>query len=387
MNIDRYKNKTILLFGQPRAFNKEEFESQLQVHQINIVYEFQESVSLVIDGKMMTPYEEIESEKIYNLNKYDFVEIDIFESALASCLDEDTLLMSLKLSADKARLKTFIQNGKISDILFFKVLKMYNWGDDDFFENDDNRDVSSAFILRFYENIERNHNVQYATTGFVHLIKQSKNAALLDVILSLKPIKHNPKMKMQLAQNEFSSSKIQAKLKQDENYEVKQALCFNANLDIKIIKEFLKDEKLGANIAKNIKLNEELFTLLSTQKTALALNESLSLDMQEQLLNLKNKDVDYALSLNENISSKTLKILLKLQDENIKTALYENKQMPKEFLQEAYDNNLYVEQLAKNENTSIEILYQLHLDSRYERFVKQNESFAKNIQQHNIGWL
>lgn len=60
-----------------------------------------------------------------------------------------------------------------------------------FLENDDNRDVSAALIGRFYENIERNHNVQYATTGIYHLVQQTTNEQLL-VIANLAPTKNIP---------------------------------------------------------------------------------------------------------------------------------------------------------------------------------------------------
>ena len=62
-------------------------------------------------------------------------------------------------------------------------------------------------------------------------------------------------------------------------------------------------------------------------------------------------------------------------------SLYENKMMPIELLEEAYENNKYLEQLSQNESTPVEILYQLQLDSRYERFVKTNKAFGKHIQQ------
>jgi len=42
--------------------------------------------------------------------------------------------------------------------------------------------------------------------------------------------------------------------------------------------------------------------------------------------------------------------------------------------------------LAKNINTPVEILYQLHLDSRLERIVKENPAFGKHIMVENIGW-
>lgn len=387
MNLELLKDKTILLFGQSRAFSKDEFESQLKVHSINIVYEFRDDVSLIIDGKMMTPYEQIESERIYELKQYDFTAIDIFEESLAKSLDEETLLMSLKLSGDKDRLKAFLQNPKISDELFFKLLKMYNWGEYDFFESDDNRDVSASFISRFYENIERNHNVQYATTGYVHLIKQTKDTNLLEIILSLKPIKKNLNIKMQIAKNEFSSEIILNKLKDDENYEVKEALSLNKNLTKEIVQELIKDKKLCENIAKNINLTDEYFKLLQDSKVALALNESLDLNMQEELYASQNEDIHYALALNNGLKVEILNKLFCSENENIKTALYENKMMPVSVLQDAYKENRFYEQLAKNENTPIDILYQLQLDSKYERYVKTNASFGKYIQEENIGWL
>jgi len=119
MNLNDLKNKTILLFGKPRAFSQDEFNSQLKFHNISTCREFNDDVKIVVDGKMMTPYEQNESDALYE--KYskniEFISIDIFEKELAKSLDEDTLLMSLKLSHDKNRLKSFIQNTMISDTL------------------------------------------------------------------------------------------------------------------------------------------------------------------------------------------------------------------------------------------------------------------------------
>ena len=387
MNLEDLQNKTILLFGKPRAFSKEEFISQLKLHHIGIADELSDEVNFIIDGRMMTPYEVNESEKLYTLNRYEFISIDFFESLLAKHLDEDTLLMSLKLSGNKERLKSFLQNSTISERLFFKLLAMYDWAGEDFFENDSNRDVSAAFISRFYENIEQNHNVEYATTGFIHLIKQTKSPELLEQMFALQPLQSNQKMKMHIAMNDFSSKQLLKKLKKDDDYEVKIALSLNKHLPFELIKEFQDDEKLITNIAKNILLNEEYFEFLREHQDALCLNESLKLPMQKELLKTQSQEVFYALALNENISQEVLEILLKSENETIKKALYENPKMPSDILQDAYTQGIYLEQLAKNENTPIEILYQLQLDARYERAVKTNASFGKSIKQENIGWL
>ena len=388
MNLKELENGSVLLFGKSRAFSSDEFASQMKFHKISVCKEFNDDVVVVIDGRMMTPYEENTSDALYE--KYsktlEFISIDILEKELAKYIDPDTLLMSLKLSHDKARLKSFIQNSMLSDELFLKLLKMYSWSDEDFFENDDNRDVSSAFILRFYENIERNHNVQYATTGIMHLVAQAKSTELLKAISLLEPIKYNHKIQLAIAMSIYCDDDMQESFYKTNNLEILEALSINKNLKRTLIEEFLKDEELGRNVARNIELTEELFELCKSHKLGLALNESLTLEMQEELLSLKDEETSYSLALNNNINEKILAVLLKSTNQDIKSAIYENKSTPVSILEEAYKNNLHYEELAKNENTPIEMLYQLQLDSRYERFVKTNKAFGKHIQQENIGW-
>ena len=389
MNLQDIKNKTILLFGKPRAFSQEEFDSQLKHHNISTCREFSDEVALVIDAKMMTPYEQNESDALYEKYSKDieFISIDIFEKELAKSLDEDTLLMSLKLSHDKTRLKSFIQNTMISDTLFFKLVKMYEWNNEDFFENNDNRDVSAAFILRFYENIERNHNVQYATTGFVHLVAQTKSAELLSAISLLEPMKFHPEIEATIAISSYCDEAMQKRYFKQAKPTTLEALSLNEKLSSELVKEFVNDEKLGLNVAKSIELNDELYEMFGEFKIGLALNESLSLDMQEKLLALGDDEISYALALNQSLNKSVLLKLLESKNEDIKKAIYENQATPVEILEKAYKNTKYLEQLAKNISTPVEILYQLQLDSRYERYVKLNAGFGKHIQEENIGWL
>ncbi|MDQ1245158.1 MAG: hypothetical protein QG565_1499, partial [Campylobacterota bacterium] len=211
MNLEELKNKTVLLFGKSRAFSSDEFESQMRFHKIGIAKEYSEDVAVVVEGKMMTPYEQNASSTLYEQYgaALEFISIDVLEKELAKHIDADTLMMSLKLSHDKERLKSFLKNSMISDALFFRLLNMYKWGGEDFFENDDNRDVSAALILRFYENIEPNHNVQYATTGLMHLVSQTKSTQLLKAISLLEPIKQNPKIQYAIAMSSYSDEEMQ----------------------------------------------------------------------------------------------------------------------------------------------------------------------------------
>jgi len=387
MNLDDLKNKTLLLFGKPRAFSLEEFHAQMKHHTINVVSELSDDVILSIDGRMMTPYEQIKSDELYEKGIVKSMSIDALESQLVKEIDADTLLMSLKLSHDTERLKSFIQNSMIDDTLFFRLIQMYNWQGEDFYENDDNRDVSAAFISRFYENIEQNHNVQYATTGFIHLVSQAKDSKLLQLISQLEPLQFHPKIKSAIAMSPFCYETLQKQFLKRGDAIIYEALSLNKTLSHKSIEKLLEDENLAQNIAQSIELTEELFVKLEKYVVSLAHNETLTTQMQEKLLALDDVKVKRALASNAAITQENIEKLLSLEDEAIKQILYENSATPQALLNAAYKDEKNHEALAKNENTPIEILYQLQLDSRYERYVKTNAGFGKHIQSENIGWM
>lgn len=379
--------KKILLFGKSRAFSKDEFESQMKSHNIEIVKDFDDDVSLVIDGRMMTPYEQNASDTLYEQKKINALSIDILEGELAKEIDSETLLMSLKLSHDKERLKSFIKNSCINDELFFRLIKMYKWSGEDFFENDDNRDVSAAFILRFYENIQRNHNVEFATTGYIHLVAQTTDIKLLHAIVELEPLKFHPKIKKAIAMSRYCDEKLQKKLYRLKDTGLNEALSLNKNLIDNIYDEFLRDKYLGANVAKSIILDDCLFEKCSCFSGSLTLNESLTLSMQKKLFHLNELDIYLSLAKNINLDEEILQKLIELDNEEILQNLYANSSTSKVILKEAYRDDKNHKALAKNENTPIEILYQLQLDGRYDRFVKTNAGYGRHIQSENIGWL
>jgi hypothetical protein len=48
--------------------------------------------------------------------------------------------------------------------------------------------VTASIIGRFYEDLDRNHNVQYAMSGLAHLIERYGNTKLIEAISQLAPI-------------------------------------------------------------------------------------------------------------------------------------------------------------------------------------------------------
>ncbi|MFT7003780.1 MAG: hypothetical protein ACJAWW_001132 [Sulfurimonas sp.] len=448
MNLSELKNKTVLIFGQSRAFSADEFKAQMKFHKITLSKEYNKDVALIVDGKMMTPYEQNASDKLYEEKKCTFVNIDILEKELAKHIDADTLLMSLKLSHDKDRLKDFLTNSMISDEFYLRLLKMYAWGGEGFFDNDDNRDVSAALIVRFYENIERNHNVEYAALGIMHLVAQSINEDLIETISLLEPIqkslehkstdannkiisaivtnyatpknvlnmfikKSNSYIRTLIAMRKDCSQEMQKNLFNCDDEEVNTALSYSYNLEKTVLQKLIVNEKFAKNMATYICLNDELFELFfKSHPDYVAKNETISLKMQKRLMANGYDEVLLSLATNEQIDETVVLELLSEESKAINYALYENSATPKDSLEDAYkdaqnhfalSNNentpkhileqlaqsadiKVLKSLAKNPSTPIDILYQLQLDARLERAVKENPQFGKHIMSENIGW-
>jgi len=450
MNLDALKNQTILLLGKTRALEKQEFLSQLKHHKINCVTELTDDVSCIIEGHMLNPLEQDDIEEFHSNQRAPFLHISKLEKALCEEIDSTKLHMSLKLSSDEERLLAFIKNQFITDELFLRLISLHDWKNESFFENDENRDVTAALISRFYADIEKNHNVQYATTGLLHLILQTEKPELIEVISNLQPIRKALKdkeiengtfkvlqvialhpltpesvikmyiknaddvLKAQVATRDDLSPKFQEVLYQEKSALVNEVLANNTNLDLVIAKRMITDAFHVEKIARTVPLDDELFDMLKvTDAKNLALNPSLTSNMIDEIFALKDEEILSALALNEKIGPM---IFIKLHNENNKevhislaqninlpigllkelykkeflhASLAKNTSTPKDILQElsTSESEEVLTALAKNTSTPIDILCQLQLDRRYDRYVKENESFGKHITQDNIGWL
>ena len=450
MNLDMLKNKTILLLGKTRALDKNEFVSQLKHHNITCVDTYVNEVVCIVEGRMLNPIEQEDMDRLYRENAAYFMMLGDLERDLCEQIEPDKLHMSLKLSGDEDRLLSFLQNNFITDELFLRLLSLYDWKGENFFENDENRDTTAALIKRFYKDIEKNHNVQYATTGLLHLIIQTDNQGLLDTISNLEPIKsalrdetiengtykilqaialhpktsssvvkmfikHAPvQIKAQISARPDLSSQFQEHLHKDKSALIDECLAKNSALNHALAKEMIAESKYVEDIALFIELDEKLFgVLLEAEADYLALNPSLSAEMIEQLFSLNEKSTLIGLSKNSALQEEDYERLYTMHDEEIHQALALNAKVSVQMLKKLYEKGLthtaiaantntptdilhelsstedeeIMTALSKNTSTPVEVLCQLQLDRRYERYVKENESFGKHIQSDNIGWL
>lgn len=413
MNYEEYAGKSVLLLGKTRSLNGGEFETLLKLHAMSVVKSFDDTVALIIEGKMMNPLELQESAVLYESHTVPIVDISAIEKWLCGSIEPHRLLMSLKLSRDQDRLVDFLQNPYITDELFFKLLKLYDWQGEGLFDNDENRNVTAAIIGRFYIDLERNHNVQYAMSGLAHLVEKYGNAQLITAISELSPIAKELKnlndrslsgvLDAMALHSDTPESLLRLLLKE-------RAYLLAHREPLALEKELLvlDDETIQRTLAQNVTLSpsgadileqkypeliasfypldEERFEQLISESVALASNISLTPSMQTALMEMKDEAIFSALAQNAVLSLEHLEALFSLNRYAVELA--SNTSLASQHLEALYQTSEpeILKALASNTSTPVEILYQLSLDQRTERAVKTNPAFGKHIQTYNLGW-
>lgn len=402
-----------MLLGKTRSLNSVEFETLAKLHTINVVKSFDDTVALIIEGKMMNPLELQESAQLYESHTVPIVDIGAIEKWLCGSIEPNRLLMSLKLSRDQDRLVDFLQNPYISDELFFKLLKLYDWQGEGLFDNDENRNVTAAIIGRFYQDLERNHNVQYAMSGLAHLVEKYGTCELITAISELSPIAKELKNPSEaslkgvldvMALHSATSESLLRLLIKERAYLLvhREPLALEQELlaldDATIYRSLaqnvtvspsgadLLEQKYPELIASFYPLDEERFERLISKSVALASNSTLTASMQERLMEMNDEAVFSALAQNTALSLEHLETLFTLNRYAVELA--SNTSLSVQHLEALYQTSEpeILKALASNTSTPVEILYQLSLDQRYERGVKTNSSFGKHIQTYNLGW-
>ncbi|MEJ2500017.1 MAG: hypothetical protein P8Y65_02600 [Campylobacterales bacterium] len=446
MNLETLKDRSILLFGTPRSLTPDEFERLLAAAGIALADAYGDGVAAVIEGRLVNPIEQDELDRLYEEHRIVPVDINLFEKALCSQIDPDRIMMSLKLSRDRERLRAFLRNPHIDDAFFLKLLGLYDWGDEGFFDTDENRDVTAALIGRFYEHIERNHNVQYSTLGLMHLIGQNRHPELIRILGTLLPLRravstHDRQLRAILealaihpatdettlkhfvrqgddalralvAERPELDAALQRELFRLQRPEINAALAANPDLDSALADSMLEDETLAEIGYAHIRLDDGRFNKgLGSHPCALAANATLTAAMQQRLFDRGDRAVRAALAANPSL--KIVDALVALRDTEVlralaanpvvapdrlealagtgtcDAALAANPSSPAPLLERLYakGDTQVLSALAGNPATPVTLLQQLQLDARFERAVRTNEAFGEFIKRENIGWL
>lgn len=413
--MNNYENQNIFFTGRANLIDLEELEKYLLQKGAVLVDSIQKA-NIVIKGKF-TPI--VIEEELYELSKtqIDILEINKLEEEFSKNLDIDSVLLAIKISKDQERLLKLLSNEYFDDEVFIKLLRLYDFKDEDIYDTDENRDVCTKIVERFCSLVETNHNIQYAPIGVYYTALEATHPKLLEVlynmpdfsisdknaqkdqplnlkeVVALNPnssktmhlqiIKNNRVNELRfLALNEAISLMVQKKLFEKNIQEVNISLIKASNYEVDMIDEFLKDDILKKELLKTITLNEELFNKFIENiddvfLIYLSMNETLNTAMIDRLFQKDIENANINLLKNKNCSNLKIEEFLKKKDKVYNIAIAHNINLSKEQFESLYSLNDFDINisLASNINTPKEILKDLSkLDDRI-----INETLCENI--------
>ena len=392
----------VLFLGRINNFTEEELTNFLESQGMRYANKYTgQEIALTVLSTMMTPLEDDISYTLYDA-KIPEARLEEFESYYTRHIKPNTLMMSLKLSNDQERLKRQLKNESFSDEVYLKLFKMYNWGSDGVYDNDDNRDVTITFVKRFYNpdgfrdpamvyspitlsNIARDANNPEIINAMLsmpnHEIKQSRKEDIrpknlreivaLNAHISSEDIRYllsfnDERINTFLASNNAITLKEQEHIFSTANESTKLMLTQNDSLDDKIFKELLiENETIVKSLLTFQKITKERLEVIlkaNLSEDILAyLGENNSIEELVGELLFINKSLDYKLASNREVKSALLEKLYEKYGDELIVHLSSNPNLSPERLEEFYysDNRDIILNIASNQTTPKAILKEL----------------------------
>jgi len=103
---------------------------------------YEEGVVATIEHSSLNPMEEDISNDAYDAKVPSF-SLEVFEKMLSNGINDDEILMGIKLSNDQDRIFRLLGNENIKEELFIKLLMMYEWHDE---EEDDRKLLTLSYF-------------------------------------------------------------------------------------------------------------------------------------------------------------------------------------------------------------------------------------------------
>jgi len=274
--IKNSQGGTVLFLGRVTNFTPEELTNFLESQGVNYADKYKgQNVVLTVLSTMMTPLEDDISYDLYDM-KIPEVRLAQFEEFYTQHIKPNTLMMSLKLSNDQERLKRLLKNESFSDEVYLKLFKMYDWGGDGVYDNNDNRDATITFVQRFFRPTSfKDPAMIYSPITLSNIAQDTKDKTILDAMLTM------------------------------PNHEIKQSR-----------REELRPKNLREIVAFNSNIsNENIRYLLAFNNDRingfLAGNNGIKVDAQEFIFKKSNDNIKLMLTQNDNLDDGLFIELLK----------------------------------------------------------------------------
>ncbi len=406
------QGKSVLFLGRLKNFTEDEVKIFLKQYEAEFTDVFDENVAVVVESTMLNPPQEEVSYEVYK-QKISTFRLDEFEKLYAQKITADSLLMSLKLSNDQSRIIRLLKNESFEKSLYLKLFKLYDWQGLEVHESDENRDVTTTFVKRFY-NPEQfmDPAMIYSPVTLMTIVAESKDAEVLEAMLSLpyyeikiskaerrprtlkEMIALNPHANEEtlkqlsrfnnldidyfLVQNDSLSHGIQAQIYDRANYDIKRMMTLNANLSDALFEKLLEeDDDIAATLLVYARIDSTrlLKVLEHKQFTIIGDGEGIA-EVLDTLLAIKDEALQIRLAQNPLLCEEALMHIYVCYHDKVIEALCQNPSTPASLLEKFAKEGLYDGHLAANPSTPTDILIRYHdrEDEALNRALASNES-------------
>ncbi len=387
--------KRFLFLGREGHFTKEEIVRYLKKYDISFTKEYEAGVVATIEQSSLNPVEEDISNIAYD-EKVPSFSLEAFEKMLSEGINDDEILMGIKLTNDQGRVFRLLGNENITEELFVKLLMMYEWNDE---EEDDryDRDVI-MFTLRRYIDIKPNEaDLLYSYLTLRRLATEASNPKLLLALIGFQNFaflirgKEKVTLRETIARNEHVDKEVIIKLVSLRDKKVDISLACNSVVELPLLQTLLakEEEKINEALATNIKIDDEIFHALLGKEDKvvqlLLLTQPVN-TARLTLINSCNLDIDLfaTIGANEDLEAVVIDSLIERDDEALLCHLSANTTLSQEQLKTIYDKGIKAsfEYLAVNPANTVEMLemfYEKYDESGIRIALAHNERTPEDI--------
>ena len=383
-------DKKFLFLGREGLFMQDEIARFLKKYNITTTKNLEDDVVATIEPLNLNPVEEDISNDAYD-RKIPSFSLDVFEKLLSEGINDDELLMAIKLTNDQDRVFRLLGNENISEELFIKLLMMYEWHDDEE-DNREDRDTIMYTLKRYIDIKPNEADLHYSYLTLRRLATEATNPKLLLALIGFPRFeflirgKEKVTLRETIARNEYLDKEVITKLVSLRDKKVDVALACNPVVEQSLLQTLLakEDEKINEALSTNQNIDDESFKTLLTKEDKvvqlLLLSQKINIE-RLGFVDIQALEDDFfaTIGANEHLDAEVVDALITRENETLLCNLAQNKTLSAEQLEAIYAKDLpsTVACLAVNPVTPVVLLeafYKAYEDDEIRRALAHNPS-------------
>jgi len=371
--LEASEGKKLLFLGKEGIFTEKEVERFLKKYKITVTKYLEDGVIGLVEYHRLNPVEEDISNDAYN-QQLPLFKLTEFEQLLSEEIDDDALLMAIKLGNDQERIIRLLGNAHLTDTLFVRLLKLYTFDDEEEDSRQD-RDVIMYTLRRYIEIRPNEEDLLYSYLTLRRLATEATDPQLLFALMGFPNFKflirgkEKVSLRETIARNLHIDEEGIRKLLSFRDDKVDRALAGNTAVPLDILKHFMdrSDEEIYKTLAVNSSIDHGLFAaLLEKGEDVIAL-----LLLHQPIDSVRFEQIEKAgldetlfsmIGGNEFLSDNVVLTLLEKENDTLLETLSANRSLQPEVMEHIYqlDRPLTFVHLAQNPLTQRWILQALY---------------------------